>query len=108
MERLKPRVKIPDRVTPGEVMEVRTLISHPMETGYRRDVYGEKIPRHIINRLSCEYGGQIVFEAEFGPGIAANPYLSFFVRAESSGPMKLTWEDDRGNRRELIKQVNVA
>lgn len=108
MERLKPRVKIPDGVSTGEIMEVRTLISHPMETGYRRDVHGEKIPRHIVNRFTCEYEGEIVFAVEFGPGVAANPYLSFFVRAGSSGPMKFTWRDDRGNRQEVVKQVNVV
>ncbi|MEX2488442.1 MAG: thiosulfate oxidation carrier complex protein SoxZ [Pseudomonadales bacterium] len=107
MDRLKPRVKIPESAKPDEVMEIRTMISHPMETGYRRNTRGEIIPRHIIDRFTCEYAGQMVFEAKLGPGIAANPYLSFYVKAVSTGPMTLTWHDDRGESQQVVKQVNV-
>ncbi len=108
MDGLKPRVKIPSSVRAGEAMEVRTLISHPMETGYRRDLQGNKIRRHIIERFTCEYEGQVVFEAEFGPGTAANPYLVFFVKAVNSGPMTFTWRDDRGKTRRTVREVNVV
>lgn len=107
MDGLKPRIKVPTTARPGEVMEIRTLISHPMETGYRRDARGNKVPRHIIERFTCEYSGRVVFEAEFGPGIAANPYLAFFVEAVSSGPITFTWRDDRGESWQVTKQIKV-
>lgn len=108
MDELKPRVKVPQSVSAGELMEIRTMVSHKMETGYRRDTQGKIIPRHIIDRFTCEYAGQVVFDAEFGPGIAANPYVSFYVKAVSTGPMTFTWRDDRGETRRLVKQVEVV
>ena len=80
----------------GELIEIRTLISHPMETGYRRNQYGAKIARHIIERFSVDYLDENVFSASFGPGVAANPYLSFFLKLRKSGDVTMTWRDDRG------------
>ncbi len=92
----------------NDVVEIRTLISHPMETGYRRNKYGEKLPRHIIVRFAVEYLGQQVFSAEFGPGVAANPYLSFFLRFVESGTVVLVWEDDKQQRWESVHEVEVS
>lgn len=108
MDGLRPRIKVPRSATPGEIMEIRTMVSHKMETGYRRNTRGEIVPRHIINRFVCEYAGQVVFEAELGPGIAANPYLSFYVKAVSTGPITFTWQDDRGEVQQEVEQVNIV
>lgn len=87
----KARIAIPDNLNAGDVVEIKTLITHPMESGFRVDARGERIPRNILTRFECEYSGKIVFSADLRPGLAANPYLSFFVRIEGSGPMVFSW-----------------
>ncbi len=102
----KARVKVPKSVKGGEVFQVKTLISHKMETGLRKDKKtGKKIARLIINKFSCTYGGKEVFSADWHPAVSANPYLAFFVKAGDSGPMNLKWTDDKGKSTE--KSVNV-
>ncbi|MBM3557067.1 MAG: thiosulfate oxidation carrier complex protein SoxZ [Alphaproteobacteria bacterium] len=89
-------VNIPKTARKGEDFEVKVLLAHVMETGHRRDDAGAPIPRHIIERFICTYLGAEVFRADLFPAIAANPYLAFFVTAETSGPVTLSWTDDRG------------
>jgi len=108
MDKLQPRVSIPRKVTRGEIVEVRTLISHPMETGYRRNRYGEKLPKHIIEHFTAHYLGKQVFSADFGPGIAANPYLSFYLRVTRSGQVKLSWVDDSNKHWESDHEITVT
>ena len=96
MQMPPPRVQVPSTVAAGEVFEVRTLISHPMETGLRHDETGRSIPRNIINTFSCRYDDLTVFRADLREAIAANPYLSFYVRAVQSGRLVFTWEQDGG------------
>ena len=74
---IAPRIRVPRQASRGEVIEIKTLISHPMETGYRRDVQGQLLPRHIIQTFTCTYNGVEVFRADWHPAIAANPYLAF-------------------------------
>lgn len=90
------RIAAPDTASPGEVIEVRTLIQHPMESGFRRDARGGAIPRDIITRFECRYLGELVFAADFFPAIAANPFLTFHVRARETGTLTLTWTDQSG------------
>ncbi len=90
------RIHVPRTVTRGQVFEVRLLIRHPMETGRRYDTVGRTIPKNIIHTLICRYNGQQVFHAELFPGIAANPYFSFFTTAHSSGELEFLWTDDNG------------
>ena len=89
-------VNIPLRAKRGEVIEIKALISHPMETGYRHDQSGRAVPRDIINRFVCTYNGEEVFRADLFPAIAANPFLSFFTVATESGVIALAWTDDDG------------
>ena len=93
----KPRVRVPKSVKRGEVFEIRTLVTHPMESGQRKDDSGKIIARKILNRFVCTLAGEMVFTAELAPGIAANPYLAFHCRAEKSGTLKLAWTDDDGS-----------
>lgn len=92
----EPRLKLPTAIRPGEVVEVRTMISHWMETGLRRDAQDRPIPRRIINRMVCELDGEQVFAADLTPAIAANAYLSFPLRARGSGRLTFTWSEDGG------------
>jgi len=90
----KALIRIPPEVKKGEVFEIKTLISHPMEPGVRRDTMGRLIPRDIINRFVCTYNGEEVFRADLFPAIAANPFLTFFTVATASGELVFRWTDD--------------
>jgi sulfur-oxidizing protein SoxZ len=89
-------INVPARAKKGEVIAIKTLISHEMETGYRLDNVGKRIPRDIINLFVCTYNGQEVFRAELFPAIAANPFLSFFTIATASGTLEFKWTGDNG------------
>ena len=89
-------ISLPPRVPHGEVFEIKTLIQHPMETGYRPGASGEVLPRDIIRRFACAYNGEEIFAAEFFPAIAANPFLAFTTVAVASGIISLTWTGDNG------------
>jgi sulfur-oxidizing protein SoxZ len=88
-------ISVPKRVRRGEAFDVKLLISHPMESGQRRDAMGEAIPRDIINGFVCTYHDDEV-RADLFPAIAANPFLSFAVTAEQSGTLAMTFTDDHG------------
>jgi sulfur-oxidizing protein SoxZ len=102
------RINIPAEVPRGKPFEVRLLIRHPMETGYRHDDTGKQIPRNVVATLTCRYNGEVVFAARMSPGIAANPYLRFFVTARESGELAFDWVDDRGVRGNERATVNVV
>ena len=93
----KPRVKAPKSATKGEIIEIKTLISHPMESGQRKDADGNPIARKIINKFACKYNGVVVFSADLAPGVSANPYISFSLRATERGPLEFSWVDDDGS-----------
>jgi sulfur-oxidizing protein SoxZ len=92
------RVNVLAEVSRGKPFEVRILIRHPMETGYRTDDAGKPIPRNVLSTFACRYNGEAVFSARLSSGIAANPYLRFFVTARESGQLTFEWVDDNGVR----------
>ncbi|MBT7944109.1 MAG: thiosulfate oxidation carrier complex protein SoxZ [Alphaproteobacteria bacterium] len=105
----KARVKVPKSVKKGQVFEVKSLVSHKMETGLRKNKKtGKKIPRKILNKFSVTYGGKEVFSADWHPAVSANPYTSFFVKAGESGPMVLKWTEDGGKVTEKTVKINVS
>jgi sulfur-oxidizing protein SoxZ len=89
-------VNVPARARRGEIIEIKTLVSHPMETGYRRGQAGERIPRDIIRRFVCTYNGTEIFSADLHPAIAANPFLAFSTVATESGTIAFHWIGDNG------------
>ena len=89
-------ITVPKTAKRGEVIEVKTLVSHNMETGYRRTELGVHIPRDIARLFTCTYNGVEVFSAELHPAISANPYLSFFTVATESGTIAFEWRGDNG------------
>jgi len=91
-----PRIKIQPSINAGEVIEIKTLATHFMETGNRKDAAGNKIPRDIIHTFTATFEGQDVFSAELGSGIAANPYIAFFMKVPGPGVLTLTWLEDAG------------
>ena len=104
----KALIRVPAEVKRGEVFEIKTLISHPMEPGQRRDNMGQLIPRDIINRFVCTYNDQEVFRADFFPAIAANPFLTFFTVATESGELVFRWTDDHGATQTESAKIQVV
>jgi sulfur-oxidizing protein SoxZ len=101
-------VRVPAEARRGEVVEVRTLVAHPMETGFRRDSLGQPIPRDILTRLVCTYNGEEVFRADLFPAVSANPYVSFFTVATESGELTFTWTDQDGRARSETARITVT
>lgn len=89
-------VQLPKSVRRGEVFEVRTLLGHPMETGYRRDSDGRMLARDIVRTLEVRLAGERVFAADLHPAIAANPYFAFSLVAQQGGPLEIRWRGDNG------------
>ena len=87
---------VPPTARRGEVIELRALIAHPMETGFRPGADGQVLPRNLIRHFVCRYDGEVVFSAELHPAIAANPYLVFTTVATVSGTISFSWEGDNG------------
>ena len=105
---IKPRLRVPTTAKKGEVIEVKTLITHPMENGQRKDAAGKTIPRLIVNSLKVTYNDKPVLSATLEPAVAANPYMSFFVKVEESGTLKFTWTDDEKNSWNAESKIEVS
>ncbi|MBS0268126.1 MAG: thiosulfate oxidation carrier complex protein SoxZ [Proteobacteria bacterium] len=103
-----PRVRMPATAKAGEVVEVKSLISHDMESGYRKDSTGKVVPRHIINKFAATFNGKEIFSVDWHPAISANPYQSFWVRVPESGVFEFTWFDDDGATYKAEQRVTVA
>ena len=104
---VKPRVKVPKSAAAGDVISIKTLISHPMESGQRKDSSGNVIPRSIINRFTCEFGGEMVIDVTMEPAISTNPYFEFAATVPAAGDFKFTWYDDDGSVYEDVQSVAV-
>lgn len=102
------RISVPPKAAMGEIMPVRTLITHPMETGFRLDAFNQWVPEHTINRLDCFFNDVEVFHALLFPAISANPYLAFWALAQGSGTFSFRWRDSTGPIYENSTIINVA
>ena len=105
---IKPRIRVANTAKKGELVEVKTLITHPMESGQRKDDAGKLVPRLIVNSLAVTYNGKPVMNVKIEPAISANPYLSFFVKVEESGTLKFTWTDDEKNSWTAESKIEVT
>ncbi|MGY9048006.1 MAG: thiosulfate oxidation carrier complex protein SoxZ [Rhodobacterales bacterium] len=105
---VKPRVKVPASASAGEVITIKTLISHQMESGQRKDSDGNKIPRSIINRFTCDFNGENVIDVTMEPAISTNPYFEFQATVPDTGEFKFTWDDDDGSVYEDSKPITVG
>jgi sulfur-oxidizing protein SoxZ len=99
---------VPKSAKKGEIISLKAVFSHPMETGHRRDVSGKAIPRDIISKFACTYDGAEVFRADFFPAVAANPFISFSTVATVSGPIVFSWTDDAGKTWSETTLLTVA
>jgi sulfur-oxidizing protein SoxZ len=104
----KPRVKVPKSAKAGEVVTIKSLISHAMESGQRKDAAGKLIPRSIINRFTCDFNGVNAIDITIEPAVSTNPYFEFDVLVDKAGEFKFTWFDDDGSVYEDSKTIEVA
>ncbi len=105
---VKPRVKVPKSASAGAVITLKTLISHPMESGQRKDKEGNLIPRSIINRFTCDFNGQNVIDVKMEPAISTNPYFEFEALVPEAGEFTFTWYDDDGSTYTDTKPIEIA
>lgn len=104
----KPRVKVPKNAAAGDIITIKTLVNHKMESGQRKDKQGNVIPRKIINKFTCEFNGEVIFSCDIDPAVSANPYLEFSAKVMESGVFKFTWVDDDGTVIETTKEITVS
>ena len=105
---VKPRVKVPRSAAAGEAITIKTLISHKMESGQRKDSDGNVIPRSIINRFTCDFNGENVIDVTLEPAISTNPYFEFQALVPEAGEFTFTWYDDDGSVYEERKSIEIG
>ena len=108
VEEVKPRVKVPKSAAAGEIVTIKALISHKMESGQRKGSDGNLIPRQIINRFTCDLNGVNVIDVALDPAVSTNPYLEFDAKVDAAGEFKFTWYDDDGSVYEDVKPIAIG
>lgn len=104
----KPLVKLPKKAKAGDIVLVKTLAPHKMETGNRKNKKGEKIPRLILNKFQCKVNGTEIFSADMNTAVSADPYISFHITAKESGSYEFSWTDDNGKVSTVTKKMAVS
>lgn len=102
------RLSVPETAQTGEVVEIKALIQHKMESGFRRGSRGEVIPRDIITSFVCTANGEEVFRWELHPGIAANPFLTFYFKADETATLEFLWTDQHGVETRETAELTVT
>ena len=95
---VKPRIRLPENARVGEVIEIKTMIAYPMETGTRRNNDASLVPRFLLHTFEVKFAGREVFRASLHTGTAANPFISFFMKVSGPGEFEFTWIEDGGNK----------
>ncbi|MEO8158942.1 MAG: thiosulfate oxidation carrier complex protein SoxZ [Betaproteobacteria bacterium] len=102
------RVRMPQSAKLGEIIEIRTLVQHPMESGFRLDNTGKPIARHIVESFDCAYNGREIFRAKLHPAVSTNPFFTFYAVADESGELVFTWRDDHGGEAKVTQTIAVT
>jgi sulfur-oxidizing protein SoxZ len=100
-------VNVPPKAKRGQIIEIKTLISHIMETGFRHTETGAPIPRDIITDFRCTYNGAEIFRADLHQAVSANPFISFFTVATESGTLEFRWTGDNGMEETASAKITV-
>jgi sulfur-oxidizing protein SoxZ len=109
MADVKPRIRLDKKeAKKGDIIEVKTLVSHVMESGQRKDNAGNTIPRKILNKFTVDLNGKPLFTADIEPAISANPYMQFKFKAQESGTLTFTWVDDDGSKITAQEKITVS
>jgi sulfur-oxidizing protein SoxZ len=101
-------INVPKTARRGEIVEIKAMIAHPMETGHRQRADGTSFPRQIINRFVCTYDGETIFAADLFPAVSANPFIAFSTRATNSGTLTFAWTDDDGATQTASAEIVVG
>lgn len=101
-------INVPKQARRGEIIEIKAMVAHVMETGHRRDGQGALVPRNIIHRFTCHYDDAEIFAADLFPAISANPFLAFSTIATNSGTLTFTWIDDLGTTQRATAEITVT
>ena len=104
----KARVRVPERAAKGEVVEIRAMVDHPHESGFRHDDMGRRVPRHIVESFTCSFNGREIFRAKLYPAVSTNPYFMFYAVATESGELAFTWIDDQGGVAMQTAKITVT
>lgn len=105
---VSPRVRVPRNAAADEIVTVRALVNHPMESGQRRDAAGQLVPRRIINRFTVTFNGTLVIDVEVSPAVSSNPFFQFEARVPESGTFTFTWVDDSGDVYSETAEITVS
>ena len=108
MSKIKPRGKVPKKASLGEIVEIKTLIRHPMHSGRMKDKDGKKIPKRIINKFLVKFNGKKVFGMDLEPSISTNPYIAFPFKAQITGTFDFVWTDDNGEKYTMSRKMTVS
>ena len=108
MSSIKPIGKDPKKASIDEIIEIKTLIRHPMHSGRMKDKDGKKIPRQIINSFQVSFNGKEIFKMRLEPSISTNPYIAFPFKAKESGTFNFVWTDDNGEKYTMRRKITVS
>ena len=108
MSSIKPRGKVPKKASVDEIIEIKTLIRHPMHSGRMKDKDGKRIPRQIINSFKVYFNEKEIFKMELEPSISTNPYIAFPFKAKESGTFDFVWTDDNGEKYSMKRKISVS
>ena len=100
------RIRVPDRISRGDVILVNAIISHPMDTGFFRTAEGNPIPAYFISTVVVTYGAEEIARFDWTSGISRDPVVSFTLRADKEGPLTMVWTDNKGGT--FKQSVNIA
>ena len=106
--KIKPKVKVPRKAKKGKILQIKTALKHPIETGWRKDKDGKTVPKNRIEKFVCKFAGKEVFSADFFSGVSANPYLVFHAKATGSGTFDFLWLEDTGKEIKAKKKIKVS
>ena len=108
MSSIKPRGKVPKKASIDEIIEIKTLIRHPMHSGRMKDKDGNVIPKRIINKFIVKFNNKEVFNIDLEPSISTNPYIAFPFKAKESGTFEFVWIDDNGEKYLMKRKMSVS
>ena len=108
MAKVRPKVRVPKSAHVGDVVKIKTLISHPMESGIRKDKKGHLIPRDIIQTFEAQFEGDPFFSVDMHPAISADPYFAFYFKVPGPGEFTFIWRDEKGQNWSLKRKLAVS
>ena len=108
MATVKPRGKVPKQASIDDIIEIKTLLRHPMHSGRMKDADGKTIPRKIIKNFMVTFNGTLVFSVDIEPSISSNPYIVFPYKAKESGTFEFVWTEDTGTEYKMSKKITVS